>query len=210
MRFLPWQMIPSHYWYAPSWSRGRRQDGPQPICFLFLRRHQSFRNKGIMCRQEKMSASSVMRHYYNNLILLSSSRIISLRLKMIGCTRFLARKKIHFFCLFLDSGAEPPSCTDHAATGSCNYIFDEEVPPSLDGEHEALFGYGSVNDLSDAELDRGLFSRYLVDSNQCFSTDKADCSFGHQMEKISSCSAARYMRLPLLLLFLRIVHPPPA
>ena len=25
-------------------------------------------------------------------------------------------------CLFLDSGADPPSCTGHAAMGSCNYI----------------------------------------------------------------------------------------
>ena len=30
-------------------------------------------------------------------------------------------------CLFLDSGADPPSCTDHAATGYCNNIFDEKI-----------------------------------------------------------------------------------
>jgi hypothetical protein len=93
-----------------------------------------------------------MRHCNNKLILLRSSRIISLRSKMIGCTHFFARKKIHFLVSSWTAERIPRVARTTQPLDPAIIFFDEEVPPSLDGDHEALFGNGSLNDLSDEEL----------------------------------------------------------
>jgi hypothetical protein len=84
---------------------------------------------------------------------------------------FLAPEEDPVSCFFLDSGVDPSKCTDHAFARSSEDIFEDEFPPSLDGDHEALFGNISLKELSDDELYTGLFSRYPADSVQFCSTD---------------------------------------